>query len=367
MDRRKFIAAAGLSSISLSKLFARQDNILQDTLQKTSLDSIAIDKTEVINTVLAQKRIFPKALQKGSRIGIITPASPTSMSGIGESYRALKRLGLELEVGNLIKRPKNNYRYFAGSEEQRLDELNAYVLREDIDCIFFGRGGYGIMRLLDKIDFDIFKKYPKIYIGFSDLTPLLYMISQKTGLVTFHGPVASTTFNNFTKKSFIDTLWNGNEFKPVKIINPNAYNYNDAVVEGEMVGGNLSMISSTIGTDYEIDCKGKILMLEETSEQPHVIDRMLTHLALAGKFDECLGIVFGYFALMNTHRPFYPNRSYTVKEIIEQVVVPYGKPILAGMPFGHTKDKAIMPMGSKVEFDTKNKKLTLIEQPVSYF
>ncbi len=302
--------------------------------------------------------IIPPALDKGSKVAILASASPTSMGEIAVTLKFLKKNGLEIEIADTIKKNKNNHRYFSAPDEERLNELNEYLNRDDINCIMFARGGYGIMRIIDGVDYDAIIAKPKVILGFSDISPLLHFITQKTGLRTFHGPVASVSLNNFSSEHIKKAIFKNPENK-ITINTPGAVVYNGDDVSGKLNGGNLTMICSTLGTKYEIDTKDRILFLEEVSEHPYKIDRMLTQLRLAGKLDEIKAFVFGYMKGLNYRRSFYPNRSYTIKEVIEQVLVPLGKPVVLGLPFGHVKDHFTIPVGANAEIDKSGKTMII--------
>ncbi len=363
-SRRKFLTAStlGIASLGLTSLglasatglgkIAKANEVFgPQALAQQTLDS---DYSKI-------EKIFPAKLFPGARIAITAPASPTSEYDIRHAVRFFKKMGCKVEVGQTIKNHKLKWRYFSASEQERAEEFMSYIEREDINCILCGRGGYGVMRILDKLDFEVIKKNPKIIIGFSDITALLNSISKITGIVSFHGPVASSSFSNFTKKSLQDVIFNTEQ--PFEISYQRASSLNEGTCQGRLVGGNLKMIASTIGTPFEIDTRDSILFLEDTGEHPYKIDRMLTQLKLSGKLDECNGFIFGTFKKLNQRVPFYPNKSFTLSEVIDQVIKPLGKPVLIGMPFGHIKNKITLPIGSLAMIDTEKKLLRLLESP----
>jgi len=361
-SRRKFLTASSIGFASVfglgkvakaGEVFGPQNKPFGP---QPFSEPISVDNSSEVN------KIFPHKLFPGARVAITAPASPTSEYDIRHAVRFFKKMGCEVEIGQTIKNHKLKWRYFSASEEERAGEFMSYIKRDDIDCILCGRGGYGVMRILDKIDFDLIKENPKIIIGFSDITALLNSISKITGLVSFHGPVASSTFNNFTQNSLRSIIFNND--KPFEISYKNAKTLNSGKTQGRLVGGNLKMIISTIGTPFEVDTRGAILFLEDTGEHPYKIDRMLTQLKLAGKLDQCNGFVFGTFEKLNHRVPFYPNKSFTLGEVIDQVIKPLGKPVLIGMPFGHVKNKITLPIGSLAMIDTEKKLLRLLENPI---
>lgn len=311
-------------------------------------------------------RIIPAPLKRGSKIAITAPASPTSMYEIRHAIKTFKGLGCEVVVGKTISEIDRSYRYFSGSEETRVNEFMEFVERDDIDCILCGRGGYGIMRIIDELDYEKIKANPKIIMGFSDITVLLNSVFNKTGLISYHGPVASSTFNRFTLDSMKKVLFREAEVGNYKLNTNKAIVVNGGKAEGKLVGGNLRMIASTLGTPYEIDTRDSILFIEEISEPSYKIDRMLTQLKLSGKLDECKGFMFGYFKDLNKRRPFHPNSSFTIMEVIEQIIKPYNKPTMVNMPFGHVKDKMTLPIGLLASLDSDKKQFELLEEPVLF-
>lgn len=347
IDRRKFLflGAAGLIASNTLK----SKNLLPQTVG-------------VYDSQPNQKNIIiPKRLKEGSKVAITAPASPTSMGEIAQGIKTFKSLACEVVVGETISKQKNNHRYFSGTETQRIDELMSFIQDDSIDAIICGRGGYGVMRILDRIDYDVIRNNPKIILGFSDITALLNSIYAKSGVVSYHGPVASSSFNSYTISNIKDVFFTNEN---LRFKDNNAISLNSGVAEGRLVGGNLQMIVSTLGTPYEIDTTDSILFLEDVGEHPYKIDRMLTQLKLAGKLDTCNGFVFGIFKDLNERKPFYPNYSYTLKEVVEQLIVPFNKPVLMNMPIGHIENKLTLPIGINAVINSESKYIELIENPV---
>jgi muramoyltetrapeptide carboxypeptidase len=348
IDRRKFLFLGAAGIIASNTL--KSKNLLPQTVG-------------VYDSQPNQKNIIiPKRLKEGSKVAITAPASPTSMGEIAHGIKTFKSLACEVVVGDTITKQKNNHRYFSGTENQRIDELMSFIQDESIDAIICGRGGYGVMRILDKIDYEIIRNNPKIILGFSDITALLNSIYAKSGVVSYHGPVASSSFNSYTISNIKDVFFTNEN---LRFKDNNAISLNSGVAEGRLVGGNLQMIVSTLGTPYEIDTTDSILFLEDVGEHPYKIDRMLTQLKLAGKLDTCNGFVFGIFKDLNERKPFYPNYSYTLKEVVEQLIVPFNKPVLMNMPIGHIENKLTLPIGINSVINSDSKYIELIENPVA--
>ncbi len=354
MNRRKFFRISAMGGLISSTLSPALIKNLQEFIAPKIDDSI-----------LWKQRVLPKALKIGSKVAITAPASPTSLWELRNTTKALNRMGLEVEIGNTIKKHDKNYRYFSASDQERADEFMHYVESQDIDCILAGRGGYGVMRILPLLDYEIIRLNPKIIIGFSDITALLIAIYVKTGLVTFHGPVAVTTFNSFTVKSFKEMIFQREKFVPINI-SSSAYNViNEGICSGRLIGGNLTLVVATLGSEYEINTDNCILFLEDVTVEPYHIDRMLTQLWLAGKFDKCKGVIFGNFKGLDARKNFYPVQSYTRRQVVYSKMKELGIPSILGVEIGHEMNKLTLPMGTNAMLNANEKSLTLLEPSVS--
>ena len=313
--------------------------------------------------------IKPPKLRKGDKLGLITPGSYISVEEKDESIKNLNELGFEVEYSDKLMLMKG---YFSGTDKERAEDINEMFERDDIKGIVCARGGYGCVRTLPHINYNLIQDNPKVLIGYSDVTALLYGIFKKTGLITFHGPVGISTYNDFTKKYFNNVLLN-----PVDTIdlsssdsgnNENNYGLttlSSGTASGELVGGNLSIVVSLIGTDYDIDTKGKIIFLEEYIEEPYRIDRMLTQMIQASKFDEAAGIALGIFRYCESkeENPSFSN-SFNLMEVLKDRLSNLNIPVAYGLSFGHVKDKFTIPFGIKAELDADNYKLKLLDTAV---
>lgn len=292
--------------------------------------------------------MIAKRLKKGDTIGIIAPSGPEDYEKIKNNIELLKGLGFKVKEGKYIR---NKWGYLAGNDYDRASDFNNMFLDNSIDMIMCIRGGYGAMRILPMIDFNIVKNHPKIFAGFSDITTLLNNISSKCGLITFHSPMLTSNLSDkITCESFFNTVMNG--YKNYTIQNPENFptkslsNINK--ISGELVGGNLSLISSTIGTPYELNTKDKILFIEDVGESPYKIDRMLTQLRLANKLQDCKAFILGQFTQCSL--PHY-KRSLTLKEVISDRLLSLNKPTLSGIQSGHSYPRLTLPIGAKVSID----------------
>lgn len=306
-------------------------------------------------------QIIPRRLCPGDTIGVIAPASPGSQESTAAGVKWLEEQGFRVQLGMTVNLELG---YLAGSDTVRAADLNAMFASPDIHGIICLRGGYGTMRLLNLLDYDLIKKNPKVFVGYSDITALHTYIGQRTGLVTFHGPmVASDMGKNlspYTMEYFFRAVTTP---KPLgAIVNPPLSPSPEFVVPGEaegyLTGGNLSLIVATLGTPYEIETYGKILCLEDVGEAPYRIDRMLTQLLLAGKLQAAAGIVFDVFADCDIEAK---PPSLTVEEIIRDRLGNLNKPILINLFFGHTLDKVTIPLGVKAMLRTQDGGLVIAE------
>lgn len=298
-----------------------------------------------------------KKLNYGDTIGIVSPSSPEKPEAIKKGIDFLINLGFKIKTGEHIYDKRG---YLAGTDKDRAADIMDMFLDKDVDMILCMRGGYGSMRTLPYIDFDIIKNNPKIFVGFSDITAYLNSFFNKTGLITFHGPMASSNLGDeYTLKSFLDTLMKEN--KEYMIKNPPEIDIKCEIsgkASGKIVGGNLSLINATIATPYEVDFKNNILFIEDVHEEPYALDRMLTHLLLCGKLQECSGFILGQFK--NCTLPHY-ERSLTLEEVIEDRILSLNKPTISNFMSGHDYPKLTLPIGANAHLDTDNKIIQILE------
>ena len=305
-------------------------------------------------------QIKPKRLCPGDTIGIIAPASPGALEQTMAGVRWLEEQGFRVELG---KAAEQTLGYLAGTDAERAADINAMFAAKSIDGIFCLRGGYGTMRLLELLDYDLIRCNPKVFVGYSDITALHVSIGQRTGLITFHGPMVSSDMGKgltdytwdccsraITVPEPLGTITNPPEGDPPLFIAAGR-------AKGYLTGGNLSLIVSTLGTPYEIDTCGKILCLEEVGEDPYRIDRMLTQLLLAGKLQAAAGIVVAVCEGCDIEDP----ASFTLEEVLRERLGSLKKPVLINLYFGHTTEKATLPLGAMAILDSDIGGLEVIE------
>ncbi|SET65664.1 muramoyltetrapeptide carboxypeptidase [Oceanobacillus limi] len=297
--------------------------------------------------------LYPKALQQGDTIAVIAPAGPVDKERLDKGVSFLKEKGLYVELGKHVKAVHG---YLAGRDEERLADFHQMVADPMIKGIIFARGGYGAGRIAADIDYELIRANPKIIWGYSDITYLHTAVRQQTGLVTFHGPmpasdIASEEFDALSAKGF-DQLFRETELCYREEISPLQV-LNGGVATGPLVGGNLSLIISTLGTRYEIDTRGKLLFIEDIDEVPYRIDGMLNQLKLAGKLEHAAGIVVGDFAKAVPKK----EPSLSLQEVFEHYFGKLTCPVMSGFKIGHCYPHIAIPLGAKATLNTYQKTL----------
>ncbi|GMQ56977.1 LD-carboxypeptidase [Vallitalea sediminicola] len=295
------------------------------------------------------KIIRPSNLKTGDVIGVIAPGSPTTLNNVNLAKRKLEELGFGVKMGDSCY-SKNGY--LAGEDELRAKDVNNMFLDDKIKGIICLRGGYGTTRILDLINYKSIKKHPKVFVGYSDITALHIAINQICKMVTYHGPMAGVDMldgmDDFTKKSFFSCL--GTKGK-LNIKNPPGIPIKSmcsGTVKGKLIGGNLSLIVSTLGTPYEIDTRGKILFIEEVGERPYVVDRSLTQLKNAGKLRDAEGVVLGDF---KDCIPLENEDSQSLDEVFEDIIKQLNKPTIFNLKAGHCVPMITLPVGLDTYLD----------------
>ena len=310
--------------------------------------------------------VKPPALKPGDTVGLVAPSSYVfDLWRIDDAVARLAALGLKCRLG---RNAKARHGYMAGTVRERVDDLHAMFSDPEVAAVFCLGGGYGTERLLDSLDYGLIRRHPKILLGYSDITGLHLAINRLAGVVTFHGPVAMAslppwTLDYFKKALFvpepIGELTNPPEDDPLAPSFPR-HTVAPGKARGAITGGNLTLISTMMGTPYEIDTRGKILFLEDTGEAPYRIDRMLVQLKLAGKLAECAGVVWGTCTdCTPALSSFEVNLS--ISDLVDELLGDIGKPVLAGLVFGHTKQKVTLPFGVAAEMDAGAKTVSVVE------
>jgi muramoyltetrapeptide carboxypeptidase len=311
----------------------------------------------------------PKRLEKGDTIGVISPASPSEKkSEVQRGVETLEEWGYHVVVGKNVNKTKG---FVAASEEERASDFNEMFRRDDIDAVFVTQGGYGSAQIISLLDFDVVRQNPKIFTGFSDITSLHTALNQLGNLVSFHGP-GMARFNGedltpYTKEQFFKAISDPDPLGVIPLRNPKKWiqTWGEGVAEGTLVGGNLTLLCATLGTPYEAKLDGGILFMEDVDTEPWIFDHMLSHLRNAGFLQKAKGVVVGECKNCKPfkHRPgFYCDIS--IEDVLEYYLKPLGVPVLFGLPLGHTKDMATLPLGVQVRVDADRKIFEVLESGV---
>ena len=296
------------------------------------------------------------ALRAEGIIGLIAPAGPAALD-VEKAGQWTRARGHELRIFPGVYERGG---YLAGSDDVRLRDLHAAFADPEIDAIFCLRGGYGTPRLLDRLDYDLLRANPKPFVGYSDITALHLAISRYAGFVTFHGPMLNADLlgdKQQPTESSLFSMLRGQLGAGSVVAHPVAYaltTLESGIACGRLLGGNLSMIAAVMGTAYEIDAEGIILLIEDVNEPIYRIDRLLTHLRLAGKLEQIAGVLVGDVAGAD---------KAALERLLKQTFAPLCIPVLSGWRSGHCDPNLTLPMGALVRLDAGEQRLVL-EQDV---
>lgn len=297
--------------------------------------------------------IKPRRLKKGDLIGLVAPGStPTPNEKIEKGVRYLEQLGYRVKLGKYVTEVLG---YLAGTDDQRVSDLNEMLRDNNVKAIFALRGGYGTPRLLPRIDYAAARRNPKIIAGYSDLTALQLALFRKIGLVTFSGPMVAVemwnTIDPYTEEHFwrvltstkrIGTLLNP-ENEPLRLMNPGK-------AEGRLIGGNFSLMASLMGTPFQPNLAKALLVLEEVDEAPHRVDRMFAQLHNAGVLKKISGLILGKFTDCVPSDPSKPH--LTVEQVLRDVSQRVKCPVISNFQYGHIPRKLTVPLGLKAKMDS---------------
>lgn len=311
--------------------------------------------------------IRPKALTKGSCIGVVAPSSPVSSDElVHQSVEWLHRQGFRSLIGRSCF---ERIGYLAGSDECRVDDIHAMFTNPDVHGIICLKGGYGTPRILDKLDYGLIQRHPKPFMGYSDITALLITIYQRCGMVTFHSPMPASCMNPeldaFSQDSLLKAVCSTEPMG--EILNPEGVPELRTLVggcaEGQMIGGNLSLIAAMMGTPYELDTRGKLLVLEDVHEDEYRVDRMLTQLRLSGKLEQSAGIILGTWTGCAAENGYAGNQ--TLLDVFNDVVKPVGRPTIMDFQVGHCSPKITLPFGVSARLDADRCRVEVLEPACS--
>lgn len=344
LNRRSFIKRAGLSFL--------------------------VAQLPVTGPALASRSplLKPSRIHPGDIVGLINPAGATYQSDdITMVQETIAALGLRNKRGEHVL---DRYGYLAGMDADRAHDVNAMFADSSVRMILAVRGGWGCNRILPLLDYDVIRKNPKVIIGYSDITSLLIAIYAKCGLVTFHGPVGTSTWNQFSSEYFKRILFSGEALTMgnPKVTGDNLVQTKDRVLtitsgvaRGRLIGGNLSVLSAMVGSQYLPEWKDVILFLEDDGEQIYRVDRMLTQLELAGILNQISGFIFGKCTNCESGEGY---GSLTLEDVLNEHIRPLGIPAWYGAMIGHIENKFTIPIGVEVEIDAGQGTIHMLESAV---
>ena len=305
----------------------------------------------------------PKSLKRGHRIGVVSPSYWLEKKSLGNAVTVFQKKDYEVQLGDSVYLKDGP---FAGTPQQRANDINQMFSDPNIDAIFCARGGYGANRVLPLLDYDLIQSKPKIFMGYSDVTAFLTSITQKTGLVTFHGPMLST-FKNKLVPYNLDTLVNVLSGKEdIRIVEPNELKstiLKSGKAIGPLWGGNMCLLGNQLGTKNQLNTDGVILFIEDVDESLYAFDRMLFHMKAAGMFENIRGLIVGELTEMKDQAiPF----GKTTDEIILDICGDLNIPIVTNFPCGHGNYQATLPISLPVELraDKNFVELFFLKSPV---
>src|SRR5438874_2000738 len=312
--------------------------------------SIAAAAATAVAPSQRKATIKPKRLTAGDTVGLVLPATAAfEADEIQFAKEQMEAIGFKVVIG---PHAFDKWGYFAGHDKDRAADINRMFADDSVNGVVCYTGGWGSPRVLPYLDYDLIKRKPKVLIGYSDITALLNAVHKKTGLITFHGPVGGSTFDPWTLENFRRVVMTPD---PAGILPTPSKKPNELVdrtnrilkltkgtATGPLIGGNLTMIASLMGTPYQPDTTNAIFFLEDVHEEPYRIDRMLTTLSLGGLFDNVAGILFGHCSDCGVKGP-----SFSLEEILRDRFAALPVPVLSGLSFGHIEQKLVLPIGAR--------------------
>jgi muramoyltetrapeptide carboxypeptidase len=331
----------------------------------TQLLSLSAAATSVVGAVVPTPPRKPKRLAEGDTVGLVLPASlAMEADSITFAKEQLEAIGLKVVVG---AHAHDRWGYFAGRDRDRADDINRMFADDAIAGIVCYTGGWGSPRILPYLDYQLIARKPKVFLGYSDITALLNAIYQRSRVITFHGPVGGSNIDPYSLANLRRVVMTAEppglltqpEKPPTELVSRRnrVIRLAPGKGTGRLVGGNLTMISSTMGTPYEIETTGAILFLEDIDEDIYRIDRMLTQLALAGKLNRLAGFIFGRCTNCEA-------RMFSLEDVLRDRFGSLGVPAISGLAFGHTDQKMTLPVGAMATLDADAGTLSVDEAAV---
>ncbi|HID38741.1 MAG TPA: LD-carboxypeptidase [Calditrichaeota bacterium] len=310
---------------------------------------------QVIILIIQEEYMLRKLEPKGT-IGVLAPAYPPNQKKLLSGIKYLKSKGFSVVEGASLKAKQG---YFAGSDELRLEDLHQMYADPQIDLIICARGGWGTLRLLDKIDYDLIRNNPKLLVGYSDITTLQLAFWAKAGIPSLSGPMVAVEMASgilsFTESYFWDVLFNEASHFSIPLDKDETVVWNEGQTEGLLLGGCLSLVTHQLGTPYNPDYSNAILFLEDVDEAPYKIDRYLAQLKQAGILSQIKGLILGNFIGCKPENNDTP--SFTCEEVLHDYFAKATYPVIYNFPYGHGMRKISLPLGVKAWLDTEQRVL----------
>ena len=301
---------------------------------------------------MSDNKIQPPFLKPGDEVAIISPAWSVDEEKINNGVNVLEGWGLKVHIG---RNALNQDGPYAGTDRQRISDLQEVTDNKNIKAVLCSRGGYGMLKIIDKVDFSALKRYPKWFVGFSDVTILLIWLSEKVNMVSVHGEMPLNYKNKQTCPETLESL-HGALFGHLEPVRWRGEFSGLSDVTGEVTGGNLSLLYSLIGTSAEPKTRGRILFIEDTGEYFYHLDRMMTSLKLAGKLKGLSALVTGGFTKMaETRVPL----GKSAEKIISDITARYKYPVMSGFPAGHINDNRAFYIGKTARIKIKGEEAVL--------
>ncbi len=299
---------------------------------------------------------IPPYLQKGDTIGIVCPAGYMAAEKVQTCINTLQEWGYQVKVGKTVGGESQTY--FSGTDEERLTDFQQMLDDDEVKAVLCGRGGYGMGRIIDEIDFKKFSKQPKWIIGYSDITVLHSHLYSNYYISSLHSPMAGAFNDEGYKNEYVLSLKNALEGKKIKYSIPvHEFNKKGEAI-GELIGGNLALLAHLVGTDSDIKTRGRILFIEDVGEYSYNVDRMFYQLKRSGKLSKLAGLIIGGFTDMkDTERPF----GKTVLEIIRDIIQEYDYPVCFDFPVSHSDRNYALKVGVGYKLKVGKSKVTLEE------
>ena len=346
--------------------------VFADVTRRSALSSLCAGGASIMKVSAAPRRkpeiLKPAVLKAGDTVGIISPSTQvTDPDKLALAQKTVEYFGLKARWAKSVR---GHRAQGVATVAERVEDLHDMFGDTDVRAVFCIRGGYGASQLLADIDYEVIRKNPKIFIGYSDITALHLAIHKMTGLVTFHGPVLLSEFTPYTLDFYRRALFNtaplGSLTNPTdaNVLRPahTLRTIHGGSTRGRLIGGNLTLISTLMGTPYEIETKDRIFFTEDVGEEPYRIDRMLTQLRLARKLHDSAGIVFGecHECGPSDYKPSFAW-NMTFGEVLDDRFAGVQAPVLSGLTIGHTADQLTLPIGVEATLDADKGTLTIDE------